>query len=285
MNKIGIIADTSQDLTFEIGKNYGIEVLSYHVQMGDKTYKDLIDLQTREFYETMESYETLLTGIPSLTDLEEKLDLLKSQGKEDVIILVSSSKLTGLEALAGTVKSYYEGLNIHIFQTDQIGSSAGLFSIYAGELVERNYSLDQILQELTRIKEKKQATIMALFRTLKFLIKGGRFNKHKGMIGMFLKINPLLKLIDGGIEVIERIRGKQKSLKTLSDLVKKDLKDAEKYKIVLFSGDNEEELKDLRVLLEEEINRAETYIETELTTVLGVHAGPKTIGVSYMILD
>lgn len=285
MNKIGIIADTSQDLTFEIGKNYGIEVLSYHVQMGDKTYKDLIDLQTREFYETMENYETLLTGIPSLTDLEEKLDLLKSQGKEDVIILVSSSKLTGLEALAGTVKSYYEGLNIHIFQTDQIGSSAGLFSIYAGELAERNYSLDQILQELTRIKEKKQATIMALFRTLKFLIKGGRFNKHKGMIGMFLKINPLLKLIDGGIEVIERVRGKQKSLKTLSDLVKKDLKDAEKYKIVLFSGDNEEELKDLRVLLEEEINRAETYIETELTTVLGVHAGPKTIGVSYMILD
>lgn len=285
MNKIGIIADTSQDLTFELGEKYDIEILSYHVQLGNRHYKDLIDIGTREFYQTMGNYDTLMTGIPSVTDLEEKLNKFRDEGTKDILIFVSSDKLTGLEALAGTVKSYYEGLNIHIYQTGQIGSSAGLFSIYAAELRERNYTLDQIVQELDRIKSKENVNIMALFRTLKYIVKGGRFNKYKGMVGMFLKINPVLRLIDGSIEVVDKVRGKQKSLKVLADTIKDDLKDAKKYKIVLFSGDNDEEIQDLKELLKAEIDNAEMYLETELTTVLGVHAGPKSIGVSYMILD
>lgn len=285
MNKIGIIADTSQDLTFELGEKYDIEILSYHVQLGNRHYKDLIDIGTREFYQTMGNYDTLMTGIPSVTDLEEKLNKFRDEGTKDILIFVSSDKLTGLEALAGTVKSYYKGLNIHIYQTRQIGSSAGLFSIYAAELRERNYTLDQIVQELDRIKSKENVNIMALFRTLKYIVKGGRFNKYKGMVGMFLKINPVLRLIDGSIEVVDKVRGKQKSLKVLADTIKDDLKDAKKYKIVLFSGDNDEEIQDLKELLKAEIDNAEMYLETELTTVLGVHAGPKSIGVSYMILD
>ena len=54
MNKIGIIADTAQDLDLELGEKYGIEILSYHVQMGEKTFKDLVDIDSRTFYQTMD---------------------------------------------------------------------------------------------------------------------------------------------------------------------------------------------------------------------------------------
>lgn len=285
MSKIGIIGDTAQDLDFEIGKKYGIEILSYHVQMGDKHYKDLVDIDSRTFYQTMDQYETLMTAIPSVEDLTKILDGMKAKGIEDVIIVVCTEKLTGMQGLAGTVKSYYEGLNIHIYQTNQIGSSAGLFTIYAAELRDKGQSVEEITKELDRIKNNEKATIHALFRTLKYLVRGGRFNKYKGMIGMFLHINPLLKVEDGLIEVIDRIRGKSKSLNELGDKVRKEIGDSKKYRIIIFSGDNDEEVEELKVMLKDLIEGAELYLQTEFTSVLGVHAGPKSIGVATMKLD
>lgn len=285
MNKIGIIADTAQDLDLELGEKYGIEILSYHVQMGEKTFKDLVDIDSRTFYQTMDQYNTLQTAIPSVQDLIEILDNMKGQGIEDVIIIVCTEKLTGMEGLAGTVQSYYEGLNIHIYQTNQIGSSAGLFSIYAAELRDKGLSVEEITSELNRIKNGEKATIHALFRTLKYLIKGGRFNKYKGMIGMFLHINPLLKVEDGLIEVIDKIRGKTKSLNALADKIREEIGESKKYRIIIFSGDNDEEVEELKEILKDLIDGAELYLQTEFTSVLGVHAGPKSIGIATMKLD
>ena len=55
--------------------------------------------------------------------------------------------------------------------------------------------------------------------------------------------------------------------------------------MVLFSGDNAEEIAALKDVLKEEIVNSALCIETELSPVLGVHAGPQSVGVSILILD
>lgn len=283
MKKLAVVGDTSQDLTYELGEKYGIEVIPYYVQMGENHYKDLDEINTDKFYETMGEYEVLSTGTPPVQDVIDKLDFLKSQGYEQVLLIASSEKVTGMYSLYGAVKSNYEGMELYLYETGQIGSSAGLLSIYAGEMNKDGKSVEEIISELDRIRDK--AKIFALFRTLKYLVKGGRFNKYKGMLGNLLNVNPLLTMEDKEIVAKEKIRGTKNSLMALAECAKKELKDAKRYRLAIFTGDNDKELVTLRELIKEEIKNAEMYLENGLTAVLGVHAGPKAIGISIIKLD
>ncbi|MBG9980321.1 DegV family protein [Facklamia lactis] len=283
MNKLAIVADTTQDLTFEIGKEYGIEVISYSIQMGEKHYKDQVDITTRQFYEKMENYEVLSSGVPPLQDVIDRLDQLSSDGYTQALLITSAAKLTGMRQLYEVLLNQYEDLDLFVFETSHIGSTAGLHSIYAAELRDAGKAAEEILQELERVNQK--ASIFALFRSLKYVIKGGRLNKYAGMIGTMLNINPLLTIQNSEITIINKARGKKKSYQSLVTAVQKELNDTSRYKLVIFAGNNDEETAELEKDLANEIKGAETFYATELTPVLGVHGGPKSVGVSILKID
>ncbi len=280
--KLAIIADSTHDFTFEMGERFGVEVLSYYIQMGEKTYKDLVELDSRTFYETMENYDTLSTGIPPIQDVTDMLDRLKADGYQQVLMISSAASLTGMHNLHALVQQTYEGLDIHIFDSNQIAAGTAQLTIKAAAMRDAGQSAQEIIDELTALK--KNIRTYALFRTLTYVVKGGRFNKYAGMIGNFLKINPLLYLDDGTMTIRQKIRGPRKSLIALAEAIRNDIKDAKHFNLIVFSGNNQAEIKELKEMLSDLIERADSFLETELTSVLGVHAGPRSIGVSAMIL-
>lgn len=283
MSKIAIIADTSHDMTFEIAEKYNIILIPYSLQMGEKEFTDQVDISSREFYQTMEDEEYLKTSIPPVFKVKEVLDKLENDEYTDAIILTSSDKLTGMYNMCNMIKNDYEKLKVHVINSTQIASPILLMDIYAAELRNDGLSAEEIVNEINRIIP--QTTTMALFRTLKYVIRGGRFNKYAGMFGMLLQIKPLLLIQNGEVTVKEKIRGNKKSLQSLVDNVIKSIGSAKRYRMSVFAGNNEEELQTLKDLLKEKIENAEFYIETELSPVLGVHAGPKAVGASVIILD
>ncbi len=281
--KLAIIADSTHDFTFELGKRFGVEVLSYYIQMGDKTYKDLVELDSRSFYETMENHDTLSTGIPPIQDIIDLLDRLKGEGYQQALMISSAAGLTGMHNLHALVQQSYKDLDIHIFDSDQVAAGTAHSTIIAAEMRDAGHSVDEIIAELTKLK--KSVHTYALFRTLTYVVKGGRFNKYAGMIGNFLKINPLLYLENSTLTIRQKIRGPRKSLIALAEAIREDIKEAKRFNLIVFSGNNQTEIGELKEMLSDLIERADLFLETELTSVLGVHAGPKSIGVSAMILD
>ncbi len=282
IKKLAIIADSTHDFTYELGKRFGVEVLSYYIQMDDKTYKDLVELDSRTFYETMEEHDTLSTGIPPIQDVIDMLDRLKSEGYQQVLMISSAASLTGMHNLHALVQQTYNDLDIHIFDSNQIAAGTAHFTIMAAEMRNAGRSVDEIIAELDKLK--KSVYTYALFRTLTYVVKGGRFNKYAGMIGNFLKINPLLYLDNGTMTIRQKIRGPRKSLIALAEAIRNDIKDAKRFNLTVFSGNNQAEIEELKEMLHDLIERADLFLETEFTSVLGVHAGPKSLGVSAIIL-
>ncbi|WP_243342268.1 DegV family protein [Anaerococcus sp. AGMB09787] len=283
MNKVAIVADTSHDMTFEMAEKYNIELIPYKLHMGDKEYKDQVDISSRDFYKRMEEEDFLKTSIPSVNDLKEVLDRLEEEGYTDAIILTASDKVTGMYNMSSMLGKDYDKMRVHVINTDQIASPLAILDIYASELRDKGMSAYEIVKEIKRVLP--QISVFALFRTLKYVIKGGRFNKYAGMFGMLLGIKPLLALQNGEVTVMEKTRGDKKSLQALVDAVVEKIGTAKRYRMSIFSGNNDKELKLLKKMLKEKIQNAEFYIETELTPVLGVHAGPRSIGASVIILD
>lgn len=283
MSKIAVMIDTSFDMTYELAEQYGIYLVSYQLQMGEKHLKDQIDIQSRTFYEEMHHYETLSTGIPPIQDVIDKYEEIKQDGFEEVIVLTSSHKITGMRGLHEVAKEDIEGLNIHVIDTEHIASSALLLAIYAKDLVDEGKSAQEILSAVD--KHKSHTAIFALFRTLKYLVKGGRFSKYKGAVGTLLNVQPLLGIVEGEVGVLDKVRGRNKSLLAMVARIKEYIGNSQRYRIAMFSGNNAEEIEKLKIHLQAELAKAELVIETELTPVLGVHAGPESIGISVMKLD
>lgn len=283
MNKFAILTDTAADLTYEIAEEYDIALVSYQLQLDDRHLIDQVDITKREFYETMDQYKVLSTGIPSIQTVLNKLEDLKEAGYQQVLVICNSEKITGMRQLYEVVKSDHSDLDIHIFDSGLIASATGLQAIYASQLRAEGKHLQEIIQELNRIKD--QSKIFALFRTLTYLVKGGRFNRYKGAFGNLLNINPLLSAVDGEVGVIDKVRGTKKSLQALIKVARQEIGDSKDYMLAIFSGNNDQEVEEIKAQLGQELANARKFIEIELTPVLGCHAGPKSIGISVVRLD
>ncbi|NLW51849.1 MAG: DegV family protein [Tissierellia bacterium] len=283
MTKLAIIGDTAQDFTHELGKKFGVEVVSYYIEMDEKSYKDLYDIDAQRFYNVMDDHEKLSTGIPPIQEVLDLLVSLKEQGYEEVLFLACSHALTGMFGLYNTLTTMYDDMKIHIFDTTQIASASALLTIEAANMRDAGKSVEEILKRLEELKTKSK--VFAVFRSLKYLVKGGRFNKYAGMIGSFLNINPILTMENGEIAMLDKVRGNKKSLVGLINYIKEYVSESKDYHIVVFEGDNKEEFEEFKEALKDVIDNANISIETKLTPVLGVHTGPKVVGASVLTLD
>ena len=124
-------------------------------------------------------------------------------------------------------------------------------------------------------KTAREVKLLATFDTLEFLAKGGRIPKSVGAIGGFLGIKPLISLKDGKLEMMDKVRGSKKALSALKSFIDNTPVRQGSKVVVINSLDSETNRAVLKHLEEKGIG----YYEIQVGCVLGVHAGPKLVGV------
>lgn len=280
MKKFAILADTSQDFTFESAKDFGVELVSYYLSMGEKDYKDQVDIDKKTFYSVIDQHDKLSTGVPPIQDVIDKIEELKEKGFEGAIVVTSSSEITGMNNLYESVKNIIDDFELFVLDSNTVGSAAAFLAIEAAKMRDKGLSPQEIVAKLELLSD--QIDIYAIFRSLEYLVKGGRMSPVKAAIGGFLNIFPILTAKEKKVDILEKARGKKKSLERLAQIVKDRIDGAESYYIGIFQGDNQEEVDQLKDMLKEQIDKADLFLETVLTPVLGVHAGPEALGVSVL---
>ena len=85
MAKVKITADSTCDLSPELIERYNIDVLPLYVNMGDKSYRDGVDLKTADIYEHVKNGGDLpKTSAPAPADFIEFFKKWTEQGYEIV---------------------------------------------------------------------------------------------------------------------------------------------------------------------------------------------------------
>ena len=62
MSKIQIITDSASDISKEMEQKYNLDVISYSIVIGDKTYTSRVDFDNEGCYELMEASESLISS-------------------------------------------------------------------------------------------------------------------------------------------------------------------------------------------------------------------------------
>ena len=89
---IRIVADSTCDLSPELISRYGITILPLHVLLGDKEYRDGVDISIEEIYEWADANKTTpKTSAPSAEDAVAVFKPMLEAGDEIIAFSISSS--------------------------------------------------------------------------------------------------------------------------------------------------------------------------------------------------
>jgi DegV family protein with EDD domain len=139
------------------------------------------------------------------------------------------------------------------------------------------------LKECVTAAEKAHERTGVFFAvdTLEFLHRGGRIGGAQRFIGSALNLKPILALKEGKVEGVERIRTKSKAHDRILELVAEHVKGKTNIRVATLHANAAEDAKALLERARQELDPVET-IFTEVSPVVGTHAGPGTIGLAFM---
>lgn len=280
MNKVIITTDSTADLGQDILNNRGIQTIPLYVRFGDETYKDGVEIQTELLYEKVSELGYLpKTQAASPGDFEVFFKKYLDLGY-DIVHISIGSKISATYQSAVIAKDLLEAENIYIVDSKNLSSGIGLLVLKASDLKEQGQSASEIYNSINKLVP--QVSSQFAIKTLDYLHKGGRASGLTAFVGSVLQIKPIIKVIDGKLEVYKKSVGKMKRALDLmiDDLVKVKEKIDKNYVFITHSI-ADDSFNYIKEQLTDKIE-VKQIIEGHAGCVISSHCGKGTIGILYI---
>lgn len=282
---IKLFTDSDTDITPDIAKKYGYELISMPYIIDGKIifpYKDYESFDSHSFYDKLRSGVIPSTSAINTYEYVQYFEPVFSAGY-DILYVRFTGKMSRTfqnmnEALAILKEKYPER---KFYEIDTLGITVMSYSIACevGEMVSRGASIDEILSWAD--KEVKHFATYFFADDLKFFRRSGRVSGLKALFGTLAGVKPIIFISnEGNMETIGKERGRIKAVKRLSKYVMELGDDLENHNIYIAHSDNLELALDLKnLLLEQNPNLKIEIIVVNPTC--GSHCGPDCVGVCF----
>lgn len=276
-----IIVDSTCDIPKSVVQQYGIEVLPLHVLVNDKEYIDGVTITTHEVYDLMRNGVMPKTSQVSIVDTYDRLAELAAQG-EDLLYLAFSSKMSGTCGLVWKImdelKERFPDRSLCTLDSKGGSFATGLIAIEAAKEAARGTPFDALVNRCRFLIDHVEHVFV--ISDLTWMIRGGRISKTLGYTANLLNIKPVLDVDDGEMEVIQKVRGRRKSLERVADITVQRAKNCPEQTIGITHADDIQAAEEMRALLLQRLPKCRYLIE-EIGAVLGVHLGIGGVGVFF----
>lgn len=279
MKKIKIITDSLSDMPKEIADKYDIKVLPLTVRFGTEEYKDGVDLSSSEFYKKLEAVNEIpQTSQVNPGEFKEAIEEAFDEGYESIIIINGSGGVSGTHQSAVIAKEQLDNDNIYVFDSRSLSYGCGMIVTMIAEMVAEGKTLDDVLSRLKHMIEGVQHIFSV--DTLKYLHKNGRLSTGKMALGTLLNVKPILGIIEGKVEPIDKVRGNKKLYKKMIEIcVEKGLKKGAR--ISVGHASNREGIEKLKELIKEELNPSRID-EADIGCTIGTHTGAGVLAIFFI---
>ncbi len=282
MSKFAVVTDSTAYIPAEYIQKHNIAVAPLVVIWGNETLLDGVDIRPDEFYSRLKTAKTMpSTSQATPAVMQSIFQSFVDQGT-DVLGIFISSKLSGTmqSALQAREMMGNAGEKITLIDSQATAMALGFQVLEAARAMETGVSL----KEYAAIAEKahERAGVFFAVDTLEFLHRGGRIGGAQRFIGAALNLKPILALKNGRVEGVDRIRTKSKAHDRILELVSEQVKGKSNIRIATLHANAAEDAKALLERAKQELNPIET-IFTEVSPVVGTHAGPGTVGLAFMV--
>ncbi len=276
--KIKVTCDSTCDLTPELYNKYDITVMPLTVTLGDKAYKDSVDIDGPMIFDYVSK-----TGVlpkTSATSISEYTDFFKPFVDEGytVIHINLSSGLSSSHQNA--VLAGEELGNVYVIDSLNLSSGSGHLAIAARELEAEGLAPNEIADKLNEMKSRLDVSF--IISELDYLHKGGRCSGVAAFGANLLKLRPCIEVVDGGMIVGKKFRGSTE--KTIKEYITSRLEgreDLQLNRIFLTHSHAPKEVVEEMLGYIKELQPFAEVIETVAGSTITSHCGKGCLGVLF----
>jgi len=276
--KIKITVDSTNDLTPELIEKYDITVMPLAVNMGDKLYRDMVDITPDDIYAHVNGGGALPKT--SAVNAAEYGEMFEKYLKEyDAIIHINIS--SEMSTCHNSARMAAEGLPVYPIDSRNLSTGSALLALMACEKAAAGEDAEKIAEDLRAAVDKVDASFVV--SRLDYLHKGGRCSAIAMLGANVLKLKPCIEVHDGKMGVAKKYRG---NYNRCLDMYVKDRLTAEanidtKRIFITHSGVDQATIDQVRATVESCMKFDEILV-TRAGCTISSHCGDGTLGILYM---
>ena len=277
--KIAWVTDTAALLDQATIEKYNVHVLPLHIVFTDMDIRETIDITSEKFYEKLQqTKEHPKTSQPPIGKVIALYERLKEEGYTCAIAVHTSKHLSG------TYQTAFAAAEQAGFTVYPIDSKIGSFPMQ--KMIETGYALaeqgvapQQIAASLTDMAERTRLSFIPT--SLSQLHKSGRVSGTQLFLSNLLNIKLVISFEDGVATMKEKVRADKRARAYVVNQVGEDILHHGVTEVAIIHCNNEQGAEKWHEELKIAFPNV-TFIVTELSICVGVHAGEGTLGLSWV---
>ena len=280
---VRILSDSTCDLSKDLLEKYNIAIVPLHIILGEKDYKDGLDITVDEIYQWADANNA--TPKTSAVSPEEAMNalspLLENEEDEVVCFTISESMSSTYSVMNMAVDALEEEERVYCINSENLSTGIGLMVIEAAIMAQEGKSAKEIAEYITKLRPMVRSSFVV--DTLTYLHRGGRCSSVAALAGGMLKLHPRIAVDGGKMEAGKKYRGKMSKvvLEYVKDMEEALLNARPERVFITHSGCEQETIDEVYSYLRQ-LNVFEEILIARAGSVISSHCGPGTLGVIFI---
>ena len=281
-----IVTDSCCNLPEDLIDELGIEILPLTFMVDGVQYQSYLKGQKtdlKQFYDMMRDGKVITTSLPNMADSEKTLRKILDQGN-DVLFLSFPAVLSGTfqstELLMKQLAGQYPDRKLIAVDTLCASAGQGLLVMDACKMQKEGAAIEETAQYVR--DNRDNVAHLVTVDDLMYLFRGGRLSRGSAVAGQLLSIKPVIRVNhEGALEVVEKIRGRKKALKSLIQRFQDTAVNPADQTVFIMHADCLDEAEKMKAELAEKFG-VQNFVINQLDPVIGAHVGPGTVALFFM---
>jgi DegV family protein with EDD domain len=275
---VRVVTDSAADLPDELARELDITVVPLSIRFGSEEFVDRRDLTPAAFYERMATSAVLPeTAAPSPGAFQAAFQGDEGREGDSVVCITISSDLSGTFQSARAAAKALPDVDVRIVDSRSVTWGQGSQVVAAARAAATGASADEVVAVVEEMIPRTR--VYGALDTLENLKKGGRIGNAQALFGTLLSIKPIIDLSSGVTEEAGKVRTRAKALRALADKVAA----AGAIENLSVMHGNAPDVDELVALLAA-IHPGQAIHVGEIGATVGVHGGPRVMGVTFQVL-
>jgi DegV family protein with EDD domain len=278
---VAVVTDSTAYLPARQVEELGVRVVPLQVVVGGTSYAEGLEIDSRAVAEALRAYTPVSTSRPSPQELLDAYVAAAGAGADSIVSLHISAAMSGTYESA-VLAARESPVPTEVVDSRSLAMGLGFLVLQAA----RSAAAGMPSSEIAEAARRRAARTRGYFyvATLEHLRRGGRISGAAALLGSALSIKPLLRLDDGHIEPMEKVRTASRALARLAELAVAAAGGGP-VELAVHHLDAPERAAALADQLREAVPQACDVVVGEVGAVIGAHVGPGMVAAVVAPLD
>lgn len=281
MPKVKVITDSDSSLSLQLAGDYGIDIVPITIHFGEEIFHTNLDIDDKILFERIDKTGKIpTTAAPPAAAFAKAYKKAFEEGADEIICICVASTISATYAAAVNACEDCPGKKITVIDSGAVSMGQGFLAMDAVERLRTGMTRDQVIERMDTLKNNLH--LYASLSTLKYLSMSGRVGKLTAGMANLLNIRPILTMIDGKLDVLEKVRTRRAAMERLVELVVTSVGKRPIDKMAIIHINNPSDAEELLAKLKEHLEVPAKVYVTEFTPGLSVHTGSGLVGANIL---